>query len=418
MRGRTTQSGPGPVVVPRRANREAPVEPTFGQGPIVDYGRHYRSRDVSAAQLWVDLDFLRQLKRYADTEQALLAFLTYQSKKAEPWMYLLLATCYELNGRDAELSRSAIAWAGYLARQKGDPFTLIEVADVMILRNLPEVEVPRAGIQPITAAGLLDLAYLKAPHRAEPILLGILLAEQTDDAEIMARAVERLMSLGWPGMDEVWRTEATQRAHRLAQKLQDQGKEEPARMLLERLRAAEPRDLFIRLTWEGDAGLELLVTEPLGATASASEPRTVFGGAVIAAGRGKNRESVYVCPRGFSGTYSVRVLVLYDNESDPARNAVLEAITHEGSPDEQVMRYPLDLANLEAIRIELKEGRRREVLPYQTATRLSVAPSLIGADEKEPRKKATLSRDPGRRAADALRAPDAAPQRSHDAPRR
>ena len=76
---------------------------------------------------------------------------------------------------------------------------------------------------------------------------------------------------------------------------------------------SEARDLFIRLTWTGDADFDLAVDEPLGATATYLTPRTVFGGSIVKNGYGRHPEEVYVCPRGFDGDYTIKVETIYNN---------------------------------------------------------------------------------------------------------
>lgn len=365
----------------------------------MDYDAHYRTHDVSAAQLWVDVKFLRELKRLPEVEQAIIAFLKHHPRKAEPWMYLLLATAYEIDGRDPAEARKSIAWAGYLARNQGDPYTLIQVADVMLLRELDEVPVPRAGVEPVRAGALLDAAYEKAPHRAEPLLMSLLLAERTRDPVRMAETAERLLALGWPGTDQEWREGVRRRVEAMARELESDGRGEEARRLTERFEASWTRDLVLRLTWKGDAGLDLRVAEPLGAVATVTEPRTVFGGAIVASGRGKRAESLYVCPRAFPGTYRVEIDVLYDAEDDPARDVTLEAIRHEGEPDEVRETIPIDLKATKPIEITLDRGRRTRVLPFTAPTRVQVTPELAEERPEQPRP------DSAARAADLLRPP-------------
>jgi hypothetical protein len=379
----------------------AGLRPSLPDGRLLDYDAHYRTHDVSAAQLWVDVRFLRELNRFPEVEQALIAFLKHHPKKAEPWMYLLLAIAYEIDGRDPAEARKAIAWAGYLARQQGDPYTLIQVADVMLLRGLDEVVVPRAGVEPIRAGALLDAAYDKAPHRAEPLWMSVLLAERSRDPERMGETAERLLALGWPGTDAQWRQELRRRVEAMARELESEGRGQEANRLLERLEAAWTRDLVVRLTWKGDAGLDLRVTEPLGAVATVTEPRTVFGGAVVMSGRGKRAESLYVCPRAFSGTYQVEVDVLYNAEEDPAREVVLEVIQHEGTAEEARQSYAIDLDKPKPITVALERGRRTRVLPFTAPTRIRVTPELA---EETPREAGAVGTQ---RAAELLRAPDA-----------
>jgi hypothetical protein len=181
----------------------------------------------------------------------------------------------------------------------------------------------------------------------------------------MGKAVDQFFSLGWPGVDETLRAEARQQVESLARALKQDEHDSEAQELLSQLPAAEARDLFIRLTWTGDAWIDLAVEEPLGATASYQTPRTVFGGAIVKSGRGKHPESVYTCPRGFDGDYKVRVEVTYNNEKNPAREATLEIITHEGTSDESIQKKTISLAKPKPVIVTLKGGRRKNVLPFR-----------------------------------------------------
>ncbi len=128
--------------------------------------------------------------------------------------------------------------------------------------------------------------------------------------------------------------------------------------------------MVVRLTWTGEVGLGLNVDEPLGATANYKCPRTVFGGTIVKEGRGKDRESLYTCPRGFDGEYTVRVETLYNDEKNPVRTAKVEAITHEGSPDERKQVFTVNLAKPEPVKFSLSGGRRKDVLPYESLPRV------------------------------------------------
>ncbi len=316
-------------------------------------------------------------------------------------MYVLLAVSFEMNKRSEANVKSALGWAGWLARKQKDPFTLIEVADMLLVRNLFEIPLPN-GDPPVRLAELLDLAREKAPERPEPILMSLLAAERAHDPERMAKAVEQLMSLGWPGVDEIWRVEARRKVEALAKYLEEEGRGDEARTLLDRLTKAEGRDLFVRLTWKGDAGLDLVVEEPLGAKATVLQPRTVFGGAIIKSGRGKHPESLYVCPRAFDGAYKIRVEVLYNDEKAPVTEARLEVISHEGTPEEQTETKVVQIPQKEPVVVQLTGGRRTEVLPFRAPTRLVAVPEA---------KRSSTSTDfpttsPAANPADALRAPN------------
>src|SRR5439155_22110354 len=137
--------------------------------------------------------------------------------------------------------------------------------------------------------------------------------------------------------------DARRQLERLARTLREEARGDEADRLLARLPEAEARDLFLRLSWTGDADLDLYVAEPLGATACYATPRTVFGGSVVQNGYGKHPEEVYVCPRGFDGDYSIKIETAYNNPDKPATQAILEVITHEGTPQESKSTHTIAL---------------------------------------------------------------------------
>ena len=197
-----------------------------------------------------------------------------------------------------------------MAQRSHNPNDLVRAADQLFLRGYLD----RVG-------ALLDEATKKVPHNYFPLVMSINLAQKTHDANRMGDAIERLLSLGWPGNDEYLRRESHNQADRLASTLREEGRGAEADALLARLPAAEARDVFIRLSWDGDADYDLIVQEPLGAVAQVATPRTVFGGSIIKNGYGQHPEEVYVCPRGFDGDYTVRIASIYSDPkkaSDPA----------------------------------------------------------------------------------------------------
>ncbi|QDV33361.1 hypothetical protein [Tautonia plasticadhaerens] len=304
-----------------------------------------------------------------DVEAALRGYLQAPGSVKEPWMYELLAVAFEYNLAEPQFVRQALGVSAILASRPGDqgfPENLLTVVDLMAARDIFVIEVDLGGgkTQVVRVAELLDLAAERLPHRPEPHVKSLDLAERTLDPERMARAVEGLFSLGWPGVDEAWRSEARLRALALADRLREAGRAPEAEALVDRVEAAEPRDLYARLTWDGYGDLDLAVDEPLGATAEFRTPRTVFGGALVKNGRGSEAEEIYVCPRGFDGEYTFRVLPVVSDPERPITSATLEVITHEGGDREQVRTIAIDPASPEPVAVTLEGGRRTEAMPF------------------------------------------------------
>lgn len=375
-----------------------------------DYDAHYRDhKDVTAQQLYVDVAWLRDNGKFEDIERAITAYLKYHGVRAEPWMYDLLALAMEKNKRDPNDVKIALGWAGFLAQKRRDPLSLMKTADTLLLRKIWEVELPAgaSGEKPVVRTGdLLDQAIELAPHRPEAHFLSIRLGELSQDPKRMSKALDAFLSLGWPGKDEVWRLDAHKQAQALAKTLRAAGKLQEASSLLEQLAQSETRDLFIRLTWEGDAWISLSVDEPLGARCDHASPRTVFGGALVKEGRGKDREVVYVCPRGFDGQYIITPQVLSNDQTKPVTKATLEIITHEGSAEEKLVTKSVTLAKPEPVKIQLAGGRRRRVLPYSAPIKIQI----------DPKKDADKPSQPGAPAAPKGAAPTSTPEKPRAKP--
>jgi hypothetical protein len=341
------------------------IEPGFGRiarpGAKVDpetyFLDYYKSNDkdrTDPEKLRKIVRDLNQIGRPREVRAALFGYLKNHGKLAEPWMYEALAGAIELNQGPAADVKKSLNYAADLAERTHNPNHLVSAADQLMLRGYLD----RVG-------ELLDLAMPQVPHRSEPMVMSINLAQKTKDPKRMASAVESLLALGWPGQDDYFRLESANQVETLAKALKEGGKGQDADALLAGLTASQARDLFVRLSWDGDADYDVLVDEPLGATASFQTPRTVFGGSIIKNGYGGHPEEVYVCPRAFDGDYTVRVSMIYTNPAKPVTRLTLETIAHEGTTAEKKQTVELgpDNPNKPVI-VHLTAGRRKKVLPY------------------------------------------------------
>jgi hypothetical protein len=325
--------------------------------PYAFWLHYYRTKDkkrIEPERLRAMVQLLNQGGKIRDVHAALLGYLQNHRDKAEYWMYEALALAIAMNHGPPADVKTAFNYAADLAQRAHNPNYLVSVADNMMMQECYD----RVG-------ALLDEAAAKIPHRAEPLVMSINLAQKTKDLRRMGESIDRLLSLGWPGQDEYMRLESRNQAEILAKAAREEGRGSEADALLAQLTNAEARDLFIRLTWDGDADFDLTIAEPLGATASYQTPRTVFGGSVIKNGYGSHPEEVYVCPRAFDGDYTIRVVLIWTNPAKPVTRLTLEAITHEGTAQEkkQVFNLVPDQPGKPMV-VHLTGGRRKSVLPY------------------------------------------------------
>ena len=340
--------------------------------PYKFYRDYYRTDDkerTDPERLRQTVRDLNRVNRPREVHAALIGYLENHSKLAEPWMYEVLAAAIELNKGSVGDVKKALYYAADLAQRTHNPNHLVSVADQLLVRGHFE----RVG-------PLLDEAMPMVPHRFEPMVMSINLAQKTGDPKRMADSVESLLSLGWPGQDEYFRIEVANQVEALAKSLREDGKGPEADQLLAKLTASQSRDLFIRLSWDGDADFDLLVGEPLGATASYQNPRTVFGGSILKNGYGSHPEEIFVCPRAFVVVYSVRVSTIYTNPDKPVTRLTLEMITQEGTSGEKKQTVDLspDKPNKPVV-VHLSSGRRKKVLPFvdpEAELRKAAAPAM------------------------------------------
>ncbi len=330
---------------------------TRATDPYTYWLHFYASKDPKRASpdaLHDTIRILNQAGKPRELHAALIGYLRNHPTLAEPWMYEALALAVEMNHGKEEDVKTALNYAADLALRGGNPNALLSAADKLFLKGYYD----RVGM-------LVDRVTEMVQHRFEPILMSIKLAQQTEDPKRLGDSIERLFSLGWPGSDEYFRMEARNQAGLLAKTLIEQNRKPDADALMSRVHEAEARDLYARLTWDGEADYDLNVDEPLGATACFQTPRTVFGGALVKQGYGSHPEEVYTCPRGFSGDYVFRVSRIWANPARPTTRITLEVIEHEGTAQEKKHVVKLDPDKPgQPLTITLKDGRRTRVLPF------------------------------------------------------
>jgi hypothetical protein len=372
----------------------ATIKPSAHVDPFAFWSDYYQKHDETADELHETVRLLNLSQKPRAVHAAILGYLTHRRKNAEPWMYEALAMAIEMNGGKPEDVKSSLNYAADLAQRTHNPTHLVSAADKLMLKGYYD----RVG-------GLLDEAAAKVPHRFEPLLMSINLAGKTKDPKRMAEAIGRLLSVGRPVRDEYFRRESRKQAETLAKALTEEGRADDAKALLASLPASEARDVFVRLTWDGNADFDLVVHEPLDADVTYAMPRSVFGGSLIQNGYGSRPEEVYVCPRGFDGDYTIRINMIYNDPKKPTTRLNVETITHEGTPEEHKETVSLvpDDPKAKPVVVHLKGGRRKTVLPFISpmAVRQSVVEAIEKkADaEKKPNAKAPQSAESNKRGA-------------------
>ena len=124
------------------------------------------------------------------------------------------------------------------------------------------------------------------------------------------------------------------------------------------------RDLVIQLLWSGESDLDLKVREPVGSTCWSLNKQTSGGGILLCddfTQKIDNRSETYTAAEAFSGSYVVSVNRVWGRPL--GERATIKVIRNQGTPDQTVEIYTLDLKKQTSMTIALEGGRRHHLSP-------------------------------------------------------
>jgi len=297
-------------------------------------------------------------KKYEDVIAVIEAALI--NGQAQPWMYEALASTMKAAGRpEKDIQRVLLSSVD---------FSATDVPDLLFAAAY----LTRFG-QNQRALELYREASRFAPQRPEPYVLGLKLTRAAKDPDGVAWAAAGILT-------QVWTRDHVQ-LHRQAEEAVAEAegwlnRPEHAiqlKALQTKMQAARRRDLSIRLCWNGDADLDLIVEEPLGTTCSFETRQSRGGGVFVHDGKGPRPEAayeLYVCPEGAPGTYRVTIRVL--SGKVVAKQALLTITRQQGTAQESQEKMAVTLTGQDTlVTVKLDQGRRKELLPPIAAEQAS-----------------------------------------------
>ena len=170
---------------------------------------------------------------------------------------------------------------------------------------------PRGPWRP-TSADDRALAFCKQAASLEPNTPyayneALLYAESAQDVPDMEWAAGHLLSQDWPVGNKQLQGDAMQKAETLAHKLESENRKGDGQKLMDSVTGHRQRDLVIKLTWQGEADLDLKVKEPTGSVCWVLNPQTVGGGTLTGDAQSDPNSETYQAAEAFNGDYEVTV---------------------------------------------------------------------------------------------------------------
>jgi len=274
--------------------------------------------------------------------------------QGQPWMYEVMALALDAAGRPkAEIERAVMSAVDFVDNS----------ADLMYIgAYLSQIGLHQRALQIYRQAANLD------PVRPEPYMLGLRAARTLDDLDGLKWASLGILGQAWPKeQNHVWQA-GVGVAREVLDKLRSEKRTKEADEFEAALDQAIQRDCVAIVTWTGEADVDVLVEEPSGTVCSLRNARTTSGGVMLGneirqTGRDSfgGHSEVYVCPKGFDGTYRMLVRRVWGDVTTGKVN--VEVITHLRAPNSVKIRKRISIDKDEAlVSFNLEGGRRTEPL--------------------------------------------------------
>jgi len=271
----------------------------------------------------------------------------------QPWMYEALALAMRIEkSPQAEIERVLLSSADF-ATSANQVIFLAEYMDRLGYRQ--------------RALDLLRQVTLRDPSADFVYAKALDLAIYLDDDEAMQWATLGVLSQEWSRDDKAVFNKAVRQSKALIESLRKQGKHQQADEYATGIKKALQRDIVVKVSWTGDADVDLMVEEPSGSVCSYRQNKTPGGGRLVGdagsggAVGGEGHSEIYSCPKAFSGDYRFLLRQIWGRI--PAGRVTVDAWTHLGTENETHIQkvIPLD-ENGALVSFEMENGRRQESL--------------------------------------------------------
>jgi len=335
---------------PARAAKVLRVTPAAGQTVRQAWEAYFRKHDAAPADV-------RQTARQLFTERKFnelvdMIHSALRVGRPQPWMYEAMGLAMQASGADKnELERALMS--------------AVDFSDTPEDMMLVALYMSRIGLEQRALKLFREVSDV-APHRVEPYVQGLRLAKSVGDFESIRWAALGVLNQTWTGSQKKLFDEARLTALATVDRLREEGRTELADRFRQEVDQALQRDVHVKVTWTGDADIDIMIEEPSGAVCSYRTPRTTAGGVLLGdvvarpGGEGQYAEQ-YLCARGFEGRYRLLIRRIWGKVT--AGEVNVEITLHRGTKQERVIRHNIPVAEKDALVLfNLKEGRRTEPL--------------------------------------------------------
>lgn len=213
------------------------------------------------------------------------------------------------------------------------------------------------------------LAIYRDAHRANPseklpLEAGLQLSLELEDREAAQWSTVGILGQAWRDEDLDIIEKAALLAKATYLRLANEGRKMEAFAFEQSLKQAQMRDIVVRVSWTGNADIDIAVEEPTGTICDAANPRTIAGGLLLGdassldkVGRDGYSET-YACAQGYTGTYRIAIRKIWGEVA--GGKVTVQLVTDYKTPDQRYIEQQLPLERDALLIAEVKNGHRKE----------------------------------------------------------
>ena len=347
--GKYTNDQVKPAVEKPVAKKPKTVNLTEGR-PNVAWSVYFR--DNYADPVDVRLTARKLLKANQPQEVVSMIHGAIQNDQLQSWMYEALVLAMQVKGSPQTEVERALMSAVDLSTDDND---VLYAAQYMAVNGMEK-----------RAIRLLKGYSRNNPTRTEPFVIGLRAAQRTKDLDGIKWATVGVFGQEWPDHPEIVK-QARFASQAIKTSLRKSGQMEELAAYEAQLQQAAERDCYIKVSWTGDADLDLYVEEPGGTVCSRLVPRTTGGGVALGdkftprAGLSGRVAEEYVLPKGFAGDYRLIIKRVWGQVTSSKVTVAIH--NHFRSEAEASLTKQVDIDNEGAVVLfALDRGRRTEPL--------------------------------------------------------
>ena len=313
------------------------------------YDYFTKNENTSDSQVRETARVLMKARNFSSCTAMIQAALA--TGRAQPWMYEALGLALIASGSNkADIERALMSAVDFAET----PEELMYAAQYMARNGLEK-----------RALSIFRQVSAADPLRPEPLQYGLQLASRVNDLDALQWASLGVLKQAWPNDKRELENQANRVARAVVAQLKAEKRTKEAAEFEAKWGQALIRDVLVKVTWTGDADVDVLVEEPSGTVSSFRNPRTTAGGVMLGdtASRGvasKNGLSeVYVCPEAFSGTYKMQLRRVWGKLT--AGKVTVDLYTNFGSLQQRRETQQIPLGEQDAFVVfDVLKGRRNE----------------------------------------------------------